>query len=173
MSDSLLERFATLAPADGRADWSDVVRRARPRSIRVPIALAAGVAALAVTAPAVALVALLKPDDDPPFGSVMVTITPFGASRLTSTLAVEVPDRRVRTVVLAFKGRPQRRQAVGGIRIVVFRLSKRDFGRCGELRALDRDGSLRGVHSLPRLALPPHTPPTSLARRPARPPKPC
>jgi hypothetical protein len=173
MSDSLLERFGALAPADGRADWDDVVRRARPRGIRVPVAVAVAAAALVVAAPAVALIELLRPEADPPLvGSVWIQIVPWGSTNLVGMISGEVYDDRVRTMVLAFEGRPQRRHAVGPELTFLFRLSKKDFGRCGKLHALDRHGSRIGVIPLPRIPrVPPKPPPGGrVVVRPAPPP---
>lgn len=176
MSDSLPERFAALAPTDDRSDWADVRRRAAGRRMRVPIILAAAVAALFVAAPAVGLVALLTPDSDRTvIGTILIVLWP-DAGNPTATLSGDVLDGRVRTMVLALKGRPQRPQRVTSARTFLFTLSTKDLDRCGALHGLDARGRRIGTLGVPAIpSAPPKVarPQFQPAPVPALPPGPC
>ena len=168
MSDSLLERFAAVAPV-ADPDWADVRRRARRGRIRLPLVAAAALAALVVAAPAVGLVALLK-DSAPAAMSVWITVTPPGTHKLTGVVRGAV-DGSIRTVALELDGRPRREQAVSHTRTFFFRLSSRDFGRCGTVYGIDTHGYPVAAISLPYLAVPTRLPPAN--RVVVAPPKPC
>lgn len=159
MSDSLSERFAALAPA-GEPDWLDVRRRARRRRLRLPVAAAAVLAALVVAAPAVGLVALLTDSEPPVWITFRIAVMPRDGN-LTAAVTGEAWDGRIRTVVLALDGRPQRRQAVARSRTFFFRLSTKDFGHCGALHALDERGRRIAAAFVPGVLAPPLKPPAS------------